>query len=161
MSFNFMAAVTICSDFGAQENKICHCFHFPPSICHEVIVYNILMIKINKQHFSTKNILVIIQEKWARLSENGQFLRHIWNITMCSGYGRWSTGLQVKHTEILILGLHFIPSMTLSHISSFWASHITYLLNVDNIRILQGAMRMELSNKRECIVPCHACECAQ
>ena len=29
-SFNFMAAVTICSDFGAQENKICHCFHFFP-----------------------------------------------------------------------------------------------------------------------------------
>ena len=27
MSFNFMAAVTICSDFGAQENKICHCLH--------------------------------------------------------------------------------------------------------------------------------------
>ena len=26
MSFNFMAAVTICSDFGAQENKISHCF---------------------------------------------------------------------------------------------------------------------------------------
>ena len=24
---NFMAAVTICSDFGAQENKVCHCFH--------------------------------------------------------------------------------------------------------------------------------------
>ena len=22
--------VTICSDFGAQENKICHCFHFFP-----------------------------------------------------------------------------------------------------------------------------------
>ena len=26
--FNFMATVTIYSDFGAQENKICHCFHF-------------------------------------------------------------------------------------------------------------------------------------
>ena len=26
-SFNFMTAVTIHSDFGAQENKICHCFH--------------------------------------------------------------------------------------------------------------------------------------
>ena len=25
---NFMVTVTICSDFGAQENKICHCFHF-------------------------------------------------------------------------------------------------------------------------------------
>ena len=27
---NFMAAVTICSDFGAQENKVCHCFQFLP-----------------------------------------------------------------------------------------------------------------------------------
>ena len=25
-SFNFMAAVTICSEFGAQGNKVCHCF---------------------------------------------------------------------------------------------------------------------------------------
>ena len=24
--FNFMAAVTICSDFGAPQNKVCHCF---------------------------------------------------------------------------------------------------------------------------------------
>ena len=32
-----MATVTICSDFGAQENKICHCFYFPPFICHEVM----------------------------------------------------------------------------------------------------------------------------
>ena len=31
-----MAAVTICSDFRAQENKICHCFHLFP-ICHEVV----------------------------------------------------------------------------------------------------------------------------
>ena len=29
-SFNFMAAVTICSDFQAQENKVCHCFHCFP-----------------------------------------------------------------------------------------------------------------------------------
>ena len=29
-SFNFMAAVTICSDFRAQENKVSHCFHCFP-----------------------------------------------------------------------------------------------------------------------------------
>ena len=29
-SFNFMAAVTVFSDFGAQENKVCHCFHCFP-----------------------------------------------------------------------------------------------------------------------------------
>ena len=33
--FYFMTAVTICSDFGAQENKVCHYFQFFP-ICHEV-----------------------------------------------------------------------------------------------------------------------------
>ena len=27
ISFNFMAAVTICSEFGAQKDKVCHCFH--------------------------------------------------------------------------------------------------------------------------------------
>ena len=37
LSFNFMAAVTICSDFGAQKNKVGHYFHCFPSICHEVM----------------------------------------------------------------------------------------------------------------------------
>ena len=36
-SFNFMAAVTICSDFGAQKDKVFHCFHVSLSICHEVM----------------------------------------------------------------------------------------------------------------------------
>ena len=43
--FNFMAAVTIHSDFGAQENKVCHCFHcFPIYLpwsdgarCHDLV----------------------------------------------------------------------------------------------------------------------------
>ena len=30
MSLHFVAVVTILNDFGAQENKICHCFHFLP-----------------------------------------------------------------------------------------------------------------------------------
>ena len=29
---NFLSAVTVCNDFEAQENKICHCFHFFPSL---------------------------------------------------------------------------------------------------------------------------------
>ena len=35
--FNYMAAVIVYSDFGAQENKICHCFHFFQTICHKVM----------------------------------------------------------------------------------------------------------------------------
>ena len=34
--FNSMAAVTVHSDFGAQENKVCHCFHCFPIYFHEV-----------------------------------------------------------------------------------------------------------------------------
>ena len=45
-----MAAVTICSDFGAQENKVCHCFDcFPICLprdwmcdgtrCHDLLTY--------------------------------------------------------------------------------------------------------------------------
>ena len=34
---NFMAAVTICSDFGDPKNKVCHCLHCFLSISHEVM----------------------------------------------------------------------------------------------------------------------------
>ena len=54
-----MAAVTIGSDFGAQENKVCHCFHCFPSICHElkgldamILVFWILSFKPNFSLFS-------------------------------------------------------------------------------------------------------------
>ena len=31
VSFHFMVAVTICSDFGASKNKVSHCFHCSPT----------------------------------------------------------------------------------------------------------------------------------
>ena len=45
--FNFMAAVTICSDFGSPQNKICHYFHcfsiYLPwsdgTRCHDLIFF--------------------------------------------------------------------------------------------------------------------------
>ena len=37
ISSDFTAAVTIHSDFRAQEEEICHDFHLSPSICHEVM----------------------------------------------------------------------------------------------------------------------------
>ena len=49
MSFNFMAAVTVHSDVGAQENKICCCFHFfviyllltDETGCHDLCFLNV------------------------------------------------------------------------------------------------------------------------
>ena len=48
-SFNFMAAITMCSDFGAQKNKVNHCFHcFPIYLpwsdgpgCHDLSFLNV------------------------------------------------------------------------------------------------------------------------
>ena len=37
MSFNFMASVTVHSNFGAQENKVITVFIVSPSVCHEVM----------------------------------------------------------------------------------------------------------------------------
>ena len=51
MSFNFMAAVTICSDFGVQENEICHTFHFSPSICYEVMELDAMILVFWKLSF--------------------------------------------------------------------------------------------------------------
>ena len=36
-SFNFVAVVNDCSDLGTKENKVWHCLQFSPSICHEVM----------------------------------------------------------------------------------------------------------------------------
>ena len=41
-----MAAVTVCGDFGAQENEVCPCFRFfffVPSICHEVMGLDVMI----------------------------------------------------------------------------------------------------------------------
>ena len=43
-SFNFMAVVTLLGNFGAQENKVCHCFHCFPSICHEVMGLDVMIL---------------------------------------------------------------------------------------------------------------------
>ena len=60
-SFNFVAAVTIHSDFGAQENKICHYFHFSPSICHEVMEPDAMILVFWMLSF--KPVFVLLENK--------------------------------------------------------------------------------------------------
>ena len=43
-SINLMAAVTIYSESRTQEYKICHCFHFPPSVCHKVMGPDVMIL---------------------------------------------------------------------------------------------------------------------
>ena len=43
-SFNFMAAITICSDFGAQEKKIVTVSIDSPPICHDVMGPDVMIL---------------------------------------------------------------------------------------------------------------------
>ena len=67
MFYNFMATVTILSDLGAQEKKICHCFYFFPfylpwsdrTKCHDLIFCLMLSFKPVLSLFSTIDLLWI------------------------------------------------------------------------------------------------------
>ena len=52
-----MAAVTICKDFRTQENKICHCLHFTPSIWHEVMGLDAMILVFWKLSFKPAFLL--------------------------------------------------------------------------------------------------------
>ena len=56
-SFNLVAAVTICKDFRTQENKICHCLHFSPSIWHEVMELDAMILVFWKLSFKPAFLL--------------------------------------------------------------------------------------------------------
>ena len=61
MSFNFNAAVTVHNDFGDQENKVCHCFHFFPiylpwSSWHVVPLLHNKLVCTNCQQGSRQNV---------------------------------------------------------------------------------------------------------
>ena len=72
---NYIAAVTVCSDFEAQENKICHCFHFFPfyllcsyeTRCHDLsfwmlsfkLTFSLSSFTLNERLFSFSSLSVI------------------------------------------------------------------------------------------------------
>ena len=66
-SFNFMAVVTIHSDFGTHENKICHCFHFFPvhlpwsdgTGCHDLSFFECW---VSSQFFHSPHVIEGIRE---------------------------------------------------------------------------------------------------
>jgi len=77
MSFNFMAAVTVHSDFRAQENKVCHRFHFFPTYlpqsdgtrCHNLSFFNVLsqLFHSSLAPSSRGSILLFIKMMWEKI----------------------------------------------------------------------------------------------
>ena len=100
MSFMFKAAVTICSDFGDQENQVCHCYHcFPVYLpwsdgtgWHDLIFLN--------DEFRPAFLLSSIQYSWAFLV--GQMVKNLpamWEIWVwCLG---WEDPLKEESLPVL------------------------------------------------------------
>ena len=103
MSFMFKAAVTICSDFGDQENQVCHCYHcFPVYLpwsdgtgWHDLIFLN--------DEFRPAFLLSSLQYSWAFLV--AQLVKHLpamwetWVWSLC-----WEDSLEkgkATHSNIL------------------------------------------------------------
>ena len=64
-----MAAITICSDFGAPQNKVWHCFHCFPILVSHKHVNNAFGLGILSKFFGLDEILVGLkqgQAVWAR-----------------------------------------------------------------------------------------------
>ena len=63
VAFNSVAVVTVYRDFGAQENKICHCFHFfpfclPCSVGLDIMILVVWMLNF-KSVFSLSSFILI------------------------------------------------------------------------------------------------------
>ena len=97
-----MSAVTVHSDFGVQENKICHCFHFPffsfylprsdGTRCHDFNfwmltfkpAFSFLSITLIKRLFSSSS-LSAIKCCHVLLDPSYSVSLALWPLTSCSG----------------------------------------------------------------------------
>ena len=153
-SFNFLAADTSCSDLGAQENKICHCFHFPPSICHEVmwpddmiLVFSVLSFRSSfslfsftliKRLFSSSSFSAIrvVSSVYLRLLV---FLPTIFIPACDSSFPAFCTmysahklnkqgdNIQPCHTPFPILNQSVVPCAVLLITVASWSAYIRFL----------------------------------
>ena len=136
-----MVAVTVCSDFGAQENKICHCFHFflfylpwsDGTRCHDLSFLNVdfqtsfltLLFHPHQEAFSSSSLTAIrvISSAYLRLL---LFLPAILNPTcdssslvFCMKYSAYKLNMQGDNTQpcctpFLILNQSVVPCLVLT-----------------------------------------------
>ena len=113
--FNFMVAVTVYSDFGAQEKKICHGFHFFPIYlpwsdgtgCHDLSFLNVHStdwIKDKKPAwislFSFSRVFLRVKSSsWLEVSSSHQLSPHIGgtnSLKVCEGHRSFVSNLKVE-----------------------------------------------------------------
>ena len=115
VSFHFMAAVTICNHFGAQENKVCCCFHCFPIYLHQAkrktstsLGLNFFFGKIRRMRQVISSFLSIFH---IHAYFFGTHCSHLWRC-FCLVKGRFLTPVALSlHHPPLILTLKSLENM--------------------------------------------------
>ena len=114
-----MATVTVCSDFGAQENKIHHCFHFFPSYLPlsdgtDLSVLNVeVLSQLFHSHFSPSRRGPLVPLHFLPLE---RYYLHVWG---CWYFFHSLESSQVSVSpfgEMSVFFVHFLICLLLSYI---------------------------------------------
>ena len=151
-----MAAVTIRSDFRAQKEEICHCFHLSPSICHKVMGLDaMILVFLNgvlRRLFpspplpSSRDSLVplhFLSLEWYHL--------HIWG----HWYFSWQSWFQlmflpVQRWDKLVWGVTFYSNITFKNLITLLG---IFTLRVAHTYLCQALILMTRLWGGSCIIP--------
>ena len=133
-----MATITICSDFGAPKNKVCHCFHCFPIYFPLMLYYQLK--RLSRQP-SERNQCSISQYTW----------QWFWNLLLfpyiCSVYQSFN------HNRLCLLcwelSYRIIKSylQTLSE-SLLWARYRARHTGIKDVKMRTHSFRKEASPQR-------------
>ena len=131
-----MATVIVRNDFGAQDNRICHCFTFSVSVCHEVMGLDAMILVFRmlyfKPAFSVSSFTLI--KRFFSLSS-------LYAIRVVSS----------AYLRLLFLLAVFIPACNSSSLA-FCMRYTAYKLNKQSDKIEPCCTPSQILNQS--IVPC-------
>ena len=131
-----MAAVTVCSDFVAKENKTRHCFHFSPfyllwsdgTRCHDLRFTNIYL------HLVCSHVLVIVKNAavimWMHISFQVSFFvfLHQYSEIQLLAYGNSTFNFWGTSILFSMVAAHYCQQCTRGLISQHPCKHLLFLL---------------------------------
>ena len=106
-----MARVTVCSDFGAQENQDCHCFHCFPNFCHEVMGPDAMIF-----------VFRMLSFKPALSLFSFTFIKRLFNSTACMRILIYLENYQANQIVVHLIALRMNTVPIYFIYSIFWAS---------------------------------------
>ena len=137
VSFNFMAVVTICSDFGAPQNKICHCFHCFPVYLPRMMRPDAMIL-----------VFWILSSNWTFSLSSSTFIKRLFSFSLLSAIRVVSSA----YLRLLIFLLEILIPACASSSLAFHMMQSAYKLNKQDDNIQPWCATFPIWNQSN--VPC-------